>query len=127
MKHCKNIETSMQNYFHLLIDISTVKSLKCYKCADIIRIEANGSYTVFYFSDGSKITDTRSLKSYQNILPSCIFFRAHSSHMVNSHYIDEYLYKEAKLVLIDKTKIPMSRLRLKDFREHISMFCVSGR
>lgn len=51
--------------------------------AEIIRIEANGAYSLFILANGRKITSSRNLQTYEEELDKTIFFRTHRSFLIN--------------------------------------------
>jgi two-component system LytT family response regulator len=53
------------------------------KCSEIIRLEASGSYTVFYLDNKIKQIASKSLKEYEAQLNPALFYRCHNSHLVN--------------------------------------------
>lgn len=87
---------------------------------DIIRCEADKSYTVFVMKDKSKIITSKNLASYEPVLCSLGFKRAHRSHLINPTYIKRFVRgKNPILVMEDDTEIMISANRkddvLKDF------------
>lgn len=87
---------------------------------DIIRCEAMTNYTVIYFSDNRKVTVSRTLKDFEQLLKDCNFFRVHNSHLVNLKYIKNYRRgKGGTIVLMDGTQIEVSTRRKEDFLKKI--------
>lgn len=85
---------------------------------DIIRLEANGSYTRFYLSTGKSLLSTRLLKEYDQSLPDNLFFRVHHSHIVNLDHIQYYERGEGgNIVMSDKSSIALSKRKKKGFLE----------
>ncbi|MEL6559080.1 MAG: LytTR family DNA-binding domain-containing protein [Bacteroidota bacterium] len=81
---------------------------------DIIRLEADGSYTDFYLIGGSTITISKGLKEYLEMLPSDLFFRSHNSHIINMNHLNRYDRKEGDwLLLSDGSRVPLA-IRKKD-------------
>lgn len=80
------------------------------KVQDIIRLEADGSYTKFYLNNGKTFTISKSLKEYDNLLPNKDFFRCHQSHLVNMEYLDRYDTRNGDMLqMIDGSEVPISR------------------
>lgn len=92
----KQVELLQQNIqhpkkqFHKLA-IPTLEGLLFYEIKDIIHLEANSNYTNIYLTDKSKITASKTLKEFEELLPEDIFFRVHHSHLINLHYIKRYI------------------------------------
>lgn len=60
----------------------------------IVRCESDGNNTIFMLADGEKIFVTKTLKSYDVMLSEHRFKRVHQSHLINIHFIQEYVRKE---------------------------------
>jgi len=78
--------------------------------SEIIRCEADNTYTHFFLSDNEKILVSKSLKEYADLLRPNGFLRTHQSHLVNSKYIKCWLKEDGGLLLlISGEKIPISK------------------
>jgi len=76
----------------------------------IIRLEAEKNYTDIYFADGEKITSSKTLKYYEDLLPLHIFYRIHQKHLVNIYFIKKFLKEDGGYVLLtDQSKLAVSR------------------
>jgi two-component system LytT family response regulator len=75
---------------------------------EIIRLEADGAYTLFVLAD-RKIIVSKNLRYYQDLLPDN-FVRCHQSHLVNSKQIVS-LNKSGLLFMKNKELIPVSTRR----------------
>ncbi len=53
---------------------------------DVVYLEADNNTTDFYLVTGKKLSAYKTLKHYENNLPS-FFFRIHNSYIVNSNYV----------------------------------------
>jgi len=60
------------------------------KIADIIRVEAEGSYCKVITTDGKTRLISRNLKEMQTALEDESFFRTHKSHLINIEHIKKY-------------------------------------
>lgn len=56
----------------------------------IIRLEASKGYSIFHLHQGSKLTTSRHIKEYEEILPAEVFFRVHHSHLINLNFVKKY-------------------------------------
>jgi len=88
------------------IILTTSKGKNIVNKDDIIRLEADGAYTVFVLKEKNLIV-SRNLKYYEKILKGNRFLRTHQSHLVNMHYIDS-IEKEGNLLLKNGDRIPIS-------------------
>ena len=85
---------------------------------DIVRLEADRNYTLFFFLDGSKTLMSHTLAFYEGTLPPH-FIRVHKSHYVNTEYVKNLGNgPRSELELNNGKRIPIARRRwkvLKDF------------
>lgn len=83
---------------------------------DIIRCEAESSYTVFYFTNRNKVVVTRTLGSYEMLLRPYGFIRVHSQHLINIHHIEKYQRSRGGAVLMsDKKEVIVSQRKREEF------------
>lgn len=77
---------------------------------DIIRCEADNSYTLFYLLNGEKIMVSKSIKEYSEILKPLGFLRTHQSHLVNSIFVTSWIKEDGGILLLkNKDKVPVSK------------------
>ncbi len=77
--------------------------------SDIIRCEADSSYTHFFLTDGSQITISTNLKEYDELLGNYNFFRVHHSHLVNLNKIVKFRKgNSGHLLMTDGSEVPVS-------------------
>lgn len=85
--------------------------------SQIIRLEADRSYTTFFMLDKKKIVVSKSMKEYE-ILEQDNFFRIHRSHLVNLKHIKKYFKRDGgEVEMIDGAIIPVSRQKRPEFIE----------
>jgi len=90
---------------------------------DIIHVEADSNYSIFYLVNKEKITVSKVLKEYEEILPDQQFVRIHKSSIVNLNYIKEYNYRNGHEVLLKNgEKIAVSRRRASDLAEKVRSY-----
>lgn len=78
----------------------------------IVRCEASGSYSNFYFNDGRKMTVSMRLKECEDLLPGHTFLRVHNSHIINLNYISKYVRgRGGYLVMSDNSTVDVSASR----------------
>jgi len=78
--------------------------------SEIVRCEADNSYTFFYLAGGERILVSRSIKEYADLLKSSGFLRVHQSHLINAKYIKSWVKEDGGLlVLTNGDKVPVSR------------------
>lgn len=90
---------------------------------DIIRIEADRSYSWFYLVNKRKILVSKNLKEYQELLNDRNFFRSHNSHLINLEHVRKYIRSEGGAIeMSDGSQIPISRTRKELFLTHMARF-----
>lgn len=73
---------------------------------DVVYLKADNNTTDFYLQNGKKLTAYKTLKHYENNLPS-FFYRIHNSYIVNSSYVSRI--NTGKLICyLDNNEISVS-------------------
>lgn len=102
------------------ISIPSSVGYRLIEIANIVYIEADSNYSIIKLKNGEKITVSKILKEYEEILPENLFFRVHKSSLVNLQYIQEFHNKNSlSLVMQSGDIIAVSRRRAVDFLEKI--------
>ena len=110
------IRTGIQNK----VTIAHTKGIKIIDQKDILYVQADSNCSIIHFKDGTKYTDTRTLKVYEEILSSNLFHRIHKSYITNLNAIKEVISADGGYVqLVNGKEIPISRRKLKAFKELI--------
>jgi len=73
------------------IAIPTLDGLLFFNIHDIIHLEAQSNYTAIHFINHPRLLASRTLKDFEELLPTDIFFRTHHSHLINLNYIKRYI------------------------------------
>ena len=77
---------------------------------EIIRCEADNTYTFFFLANGEKILVSKSLKEYADLLKPNGFLRTHQSHLVNPGFVKSWLKEDGGILqLTSGEKIPISK------------------
>lgn len=87
-----------------------------HKPEDIIRLEGEGNYTKFFFTNHASVLTTYTLKHYEAILVNYGFIRVHKSHLVNRAHVINFL-TDGTLTMTDSSKVEVSRRRKEDVLE----------
>ena len=94
------------------IALNTQEKILIKEVSEIIRCESNVNYTMFHFSDKTRLLVTRTLKEYDELLSPHDFLRLHQSHLINSRYVKEYIKSDGGyLVLKEGSTVPVSTRR----------------
>jgi two-component system LytT family response regulator len=100
------------------IAVPTLEGIHFLNIKDIMKVEAESNYSVFYFSDKKKMTASKTLKQVEEALEGYNFFRAHKSYLVNLSYIQRYVRGEGgTIILSDGSEVELSRSRKREFLE----------
>lgn len=107
----KNTQPSLQK-----IALPAIDGIMFVNVTEIIRFEANGSYTDVHIDAVEKITVSKNIKEYEDILPPSIFCRVHNSHIINLNRVKKYHKgRGGYLVMDDGTNIEVSIRRRDEF------------
>lgn len=89
---------------------------------DIIKLESESNYTIFYLENNKKIIASKTLSVFEEILESLNFMRIHRSYVVNltkilniEHNSSNYYTK-----LSDGSRVEISRRKKKDFFDKVT-------
>ena len=102
--------------------LPTLDGLLFVDILSIIHLEANSNYTNMYLADKPKIIASKTLKEFQELLPTNIFFRTHHSHIINLTFIKRYLKGDGgQIELLDGTYVEVSRRNKEDFMKVVGL------
>jgi two-component system LytT family response regulator len=82
---------------------------------DVVYLEADNNTTDFYLLNGKKLSAYKTLKHYENNLPS-FFYRIHNSYIVNSNYVSR-INTGKQLCYLNNNEVSVSFS--KTFKENI--------
>ena len=78
----------------------------------IVRCEADNNYTHVFLSSQEKMTISKTLKEFEDLLRDHGFIRLHQSHLINSAHIRSYQkYDGGSIEMSDGSNIPISRAK----------------
>lgn len=69
------------------IVLRTAESINVVQLDDIVRIQADSSYSIFHFVNRRPMTISKNLKEYEQVLENSGFIRTHQSHLVNLMHV----------------------------------------
>jgi two-component system, LytTR family, response regulator len=120
-KGMENIQFLIQNFKKTeerfqKITLPTGNAYEVVNIKDIIRLEAEGSYTNFHVNGKKKILVSASLKYYEDLLPEDHFIRVHHHHLINIDHVVRYLKVDGGYaVMSDGSQIEISRRKKEAF------------
>lgn len=102
------------------ITLSVAEGLLFVDVQQIVFFEADRAYTHVYLADGSKLTVSKPMRTFEDMLAEQTFmFRPHRSYLVNTNRIRKYLRGESLLVMDNNATVAVSRERKAEFEAHL--------
>jgi two-component system LytT family response regulator len=87
---------------------------------DIIYLLASNNYTNIFLATAQKILVSRTLKEFEDLLPSEHFIRIHHSIIINSAFIVKYIRGEGgQVIMRDGTVLDVSKRKKTEFLQAI--------
>lgn len=101
---------------HKRVALPTLKGFQFVSVHDIIRCEADDTYTIFHTTDKGKTTVCRTLRDCEALLQDFGFARIHNSHLINMEHVAEYRKGDGGEVRMrDGSVVEVSRRRKDEF------------
>lgn len=92
------------------IVLSTAQKMHIIEIDNIIRCESDNYYTLFFFTDKTKLLISKTLKEHEELLSDHNFIRPHKSHLINLKHIKSFNRSGGGFIVMnDESKIPVSR------------------
>jgi len=114
----KNLLTPPPHLKH--IALPTLEGLNFIDINDILKIEADGSYSVFYLKGNGKIMVSKSIKDYEDLLESDNFFRIHHSFIINLLEVKKYVKGSGGYVIMsDNSHVDVSIRKKEEFLKRV--------
>ncbi len=115
----QNLKRTDDNYNK--ITLPTGNAYEIISIKDIIRCEADGSYTNFYLVGGKKLMVSASLKHYEDLLPENDFIRIHHHHLINMNHVVRFLKVDGGYaIMTDGTQLEISRRKKDAFLDRLN-------
>jgi two-component system, LytTR family, response regulator len=116
IQHLKRADENFQK-----ITLPTGNAYEIVNIKDIVRCEADGSYTTFYLGDKRKLMISAGLKHYEDLLPENEFIRVHHHHLINMSHVVRFLKEDGGYAIMsDGSKIEISRRKKEAFMEKLN-------
>ena len=102
------------------MSISALDGIYFVNIKDIVRFEAEDNYTHIFLDNGERITASKTIKSYEDLLIPFNFYRVHKRHVINLNYMRKFVKGDGGyLIMDDGIKIEVSRRRRPAFMEQM--------
>jgi two-component system LytT family response regulator len=107
------------------IELSVKDGIIFIRHADIVRLEASGSYTTFYLDNKIKHVASKSLKEYEAQLDPDLFYRCHNSHVVNLKKVGKFVSHDGYFAeMIDGSSAEIARKNKEQFLDRLKNITV---
>ncbi|MDX1410337.1 MAG: LytTR family DNA-binding domain-containing protein, partial [Saprospiraceae bacterium] len=83
------------------VALPTFDGLEFIKLDQILYCQSDGAYSHVYFSDGSKMYISKSLRYLEEALCDYHFFRVHNSYIVNLNHVRKYTKTDGGFLIMD--------------------------
>lgn len=87
--------------------------------ADILYVEASGSYSTLYLLSGKRITVSKNLKRVEEMLSDSLFCRVHNSFLVRLAAVQSYSHRSGTLILPDGKQVPIAVRKKEEVRKRL--------
>lgn len=102
------------------MSISALDGIYFVNIKDIVRFEAEDNYTHIYLNTNERLTASKTIKSYEEMLLPVNFYRVHKRHVINLNYMRKFVKGDGGYVIMDDgEKIEVSRRRRPAFMEQM--------
>lgn len=102
------------------ISVPTFDGLQFITIDDIIYLEASNNYTYIYLLTSQKFLVSRTLKDFEELLPSETFVRIHHAHIINKSFVDRYIRGDGgQVVMSNGAVLDVSKRKKSDFLQAI--------
>jgi two-component system LytT family response regulator len=104
------------------IAVPSGNAIKFIDPQNIVCLKADSSYTEIYFTDGTQLVVSRTLKNFEDGFDAAApFYRCHKSYIVNIQHITEYVKSDGGYLLMNNgMQVSVSPERIDDLMNKIS-------
>ena len=85
------------------------------KVNDIVRLQSESNYTLFFLVGNKKVLVAKTLKNFEEKLLSYNFLRIHQSHLINLAHMKEIDHGDNLAIMTDGSKVEISKRKKKEF------------
>jgi two-component system LytT family response regulator len=102
------------------IAIPLLDGLQFIEQDEILYLEAKSNYTEITLSNGTRIMVSRTLKEFEEMLPSAIFLRIHHSWLINKFHVKKYIKGDGGQVVMRNDRVmDVARRKKEEFLRSI--------
>jgi two-component system LytT family response regulator len=99
--------------------VPTKEGMTFLKVNDIIRLQSESNYTLFYLANHKKILVSKTLKNFEEKLLAYNFLRVHQSHLINLVHMKEIDHSDNCVLMTDGSKVEISKRKKKEFLDSL--------
>jgi two-component system LytT family response regulator len=115
LMHNLNVDDELKR-----LSIATSEGYIFLEVSDILYCKADVNYTHIYTKNGDRVTTSKTLKIFEELLKNSNFFRVHNSYLINLLYVKKYTKgKGGYITMIDNATIDVSVRRKEAFLKQI--------
>jgi two-component system LytT family response regulator len=93
--------------------------------ADILYVEASGSYSTLYLETGKRITVSKNLKRIAEMLQDPLFKRVHNSFLVRLASVQTFNHRRGVLQLPNGKEVPVAVRKREEVRQELIQLMVN--
>jgi two-component system, LytTR family, response regulator len=98
------------------LTLHSAREVHFVQISQIIRLAAENNYSIFYMANGKRITVSKTLGDFEEILTAQHFYRIHKSHLINLNYLVKLEKSDLPFVVMtDGSEIEVSVRRKAEF------------
>ena len=101
-----------------ILALPLLNGFEIVKIADVVRIEADRSYSMLYMLNGGQHLVSRPIADYDRLLQGQGFFRIHKTHLVNLRHVRRYVRgRGGQVVMADGSTVSVAARKRDAFLE----------
>ena len=120
----KNFDVFIQNWKsggNEQIALASSEGFIFVKVRDIIYCKGDGAYTYFYIKDMPRLTVSKNLKEFEELLKDQSFFRVHKSYLINLNEMKKYIRGDGGyVVMTNGDNVDVSKRKKESFLSNLS-------
>ena len=89
------------------------------KVNEIIRLQSESNYTLFFLINQKKVLVSKTLKNFEDKLLPYNFLRIHQSHLINLAHMKEIDHGDNFCLMTDGSKVEISKRKKKEFLDSL--------
>lgn len=109
-------ESQLQN---AKIMVPTKEGMLFLAVNEIVRLQSESNYTLFFLENNKKIVVAKTLKNFEEKLLSYNFIRIHQSHLINISHLKEIEHADNLVLMTDGSKVEISKRKKKEFMDMV--------